>query len=88
MLFRHREEIPQDQEGTRCNKGGSKAMYDLAQSRTEKCAINTEDTVLKFNLCFDQSVSGVGIVDGAHKFVREVTPIQDKEKASENKRDQ
>ena len=35
-------------------KDGSKAMRDLAQSRTSKFAINTEGTVLKFrfNLCF------------------------------------
>ena len=36
------------------SKGGSKAMYDLAPSRTYEFAITTEDTVLKFrfNLCF------------------------------------
>ena len=45
MVFRHQEEkeitlyaennrMPRDQEGTRKKKDGSKAMYDLAQSRT------------------------------------------------------
>ena len=63
MLFRHQEkkEINLYAENIRCleikkelvSKGGSKAMCDLAPSRTLKFAITAEDTVLKFkfNLC-------------------------------------
>ena len=55
MLFCHQEEkeINLYAENIRI-RGGSRAKYDLALSRTQKFAITTEDTVLKFrfNLCF------------------------------------
>ena len=61
-LIQEKYEINLYAENIRCleikkelvSKGGSKAMYDLAPSRTSKFAITTEDTVLKFrfNLCF------------------------------------
>ena len=61
-LLQEKDEINLYADNIRCleikmelvSKGGSKAMYDLAPSRTSKFAITTEDTVLKFrfNLCF------------------------------------
>ena len=65
MLFRHQEEkkINLCAESIRClqfkqelvSKGAFRAMFDLAQSRTYKFTITTEDTLLKFrfNLCFN-----------------------------------
>ena len=70
MLFRHQEEkeinlYPKnirciDTEKELLQKDRSKTMYDLAQYRTLKFAINTEDTVLKFrfNLAQRLSLSG------------------------------
>ena len=60
-------------------------MYVLTQSRTLKFAINTEDTALKskFNLCKQKTNLGLEIANGIDKFVREVMPIQEEEKASE-----
>ena len=95
LLSRHQEEkqINLYVENKRCLeikkeqkwKDGSKAMYDLDQSRAWKFAMNTEDTVLKskFNLCSKIKPNlGPENVNGIDKFVREAMPIQEEETAS------
>ena len=87
MLFRHQEgrKINFYAGNTRylemtrkiAQKGGSKAMHDLALSEEFSFEVQVQ------SLFQDQTVSWIRIVNGIDKFVREAMPIQEEEKGSE-----
>ena len=77
--------LPRDQKRELVSKDGSRAMYDLAQSRTRKFAIKYGRYSIEVqvqSLFKDQTESWIRIVNGIDKFAREAMPIQEEEKAS------
>ena len=95
MLFRHQEkkDINFYAENIRCleikkelvSKGGSKALYDFGPvSDTKICSRYGRYSVeVQVQSLFqDQIVSGIRIVNGIGKFVRDAMPMHEEEKAS------
>ena len=90
MLFRHQEEksinlLPRIYDASieikkeLVEKGGSKAVCDLAQSRTDNHFGRCNVEVQVQSLFQDQTVSWIRIVNGVDNFVREAMPIQEEE---------